>query len=87
MSPRQPLPDAKRHPLVGRLDPAVAPLVCPLHDHAVAQGRSGYIDPVSDRWVFTAAYLWERAECCANDCRHCPYTHGPRYDANGVPGV
>jgi len=84
MTPRKAIPEAKRHPLIGRVDALVAPIICPLHAEAMASARSGYIDPFTDRWVFTAAYLWERAECCDNMCRHCPYATGARFDADGT---
>ena len=83
MSQRRPLPDTKRHPLVARVDERIAPAICGVHDAALTAGHSGYIDPLTTRWVFTAGYLWERANCCNNDCRHCPYATGPRYQADG----
>jgi hypothetical protein len=43
------------------------------HDDAVAGGEDGYIDPRTGHWVFTAAYLAARGECCGSGCRHCPY--------------
>ena len=43
------------------------------HDRAVAAGEPGYVDPVSGFFVFTAAELAARSECCGSGCRHCPY--------------
>lgn len=79
----QPLPDARRHPLTSRVDAHYAPVVCPLHDEAVTRQHDGYLDPVTGRFVFTAAYLWERGTCCNTGCRHCPYSAGPRYNRDG----
>jgi hypothetical protein len=42
------------------------------HREALERGESGYLDPLSGYFVFTAAYLAGRA-CCDNGCRHCPY--------------
>lgn len=33
-----------------------------------------YMDPKTGFMVFTASYLLNRGYCCANACRHCPYT-------------
>lgn len=43
------------------------------HATAMASGDDGYIDPSSDLFVFTAAWLAERSSCCDTGCRHCPY--------------
>jgi hypothetical protein len=43
------------------------------HDRAVAAGEPGYADPVTGFFVFTAAELAARGECCGSGCRHCPY--------------
>ena len=43
------------------------------HDRAVAAGEAGYVDPVTGYFVFTAAELLARGECCGSGCRHCPY--------------
>lgn len=42
----------------------------------LVEGRDYYIE--NGRWVFTAFYHESRGYCCANRCRHCPYTpqHG-----------
>jgi hypothetical protein len=40
-----------------------------------------YLD--GDRVVFTALFLIQRGECCANGCKHCPYTK-PRKKGNNV---
>jgi len=42
------------------------------HHDAMERGDSGYLDPVSGYFVFTAAYLAAR-DCCDCGCRHCPY--------------
>jgi hypothetical protein len=42
------------------------------HDRAVAQGEPGYLDPATGFFVFTAAELAARGECCGSGCRHCP---------------
>jgi uncharacterized protein DUF5522 len=42
------------------------------HREALERDESGYLDPLSGDFVFTAAYLAGR-ECCDNGCRHCPY--------------
>jgi hypothetical protein len=44
------------------------------HDAAVAAGEPGYVDPDTGYFVFTAAALAERGECCGSGCRHCPYS-------------
>jgi hypothetical protein len=43
--------------------------------HAAAEvaGEAGYLDPESGLFVFTAAFLTERGNCCDSGCRHCPY--------------
>jgi hypothetical protein len=43
------------------------------HDAAVEAGQPGYVDPDTGFFVFTAAALAERGECCGSGCRHCPY--------------
>ncbi|MSV43466.1 MAG: hypothetical protein F2911_08350 [Actinobacteria bacterium] len=43
------------------------------HDAALKQGDTGYLDPATGWWVFSAAYLAAREACCGNGCRHCPY--------------
>jgi Family of unknown function (DUF5522) len=43
------------------------------HDRAVAAGEPGYLDPATGFFVFTAAELAARGECCGSGCRHCPY--------------
>jgi hypothetical protein len=43
------------------------------HDAAVAAGEPGYLDPETGYFVFTAAALAARGECCESGCRHCPY--------------
>jgi hypothetical protein len=43
------------------------------HDAAVAAGEPGYLDPETGFFVFTAAALAAKGECCESGCRHCPY--------------
>jgi hypothetical protein len=43
------------------------------HEAAIERGEAGYIDPTSGLFVMTAQYLLERAFCCDQGCRHCPY--------------
>ena len=43
------------------------------HDRAVAAGEPWYLDPETGFFVFTAAELAARGECCGSGCRHCPY--------------
>jgi len=43
------------------------------HDAAVAAGESGYVDPSTRSWVFTAPALAATGRCCTNGCRHCPW--------------
>jgi hypothetical protein len=43
------------------------------HRAAIAMGAPGYEDPVTGYFVFTAAELVARGECCDSGCRHCPY--------------
>lgn len=43
------------------------------HGQAVAEGRSGYLDPSTGLFVMTAANLAAVGLCCDRGCRHCPY--------------
>ena len=52
------------------------------HDRAVAAGEPGYLDPASGAFVFTAASLAARGECCGSGCRHCPYPIGAKNGRN-----
>lgn len=79
-----PLPNALRNPLASRVDAAYAPVVCAAHDEALTRQSDGYLDPLSGRFVFTAAYLWERGTCCNTGCRHCPYAKGTRYTSDST---
>jgi Family of unknown function (DUF5522) len=63
--------DAGRHP--ERLPVARRAEVLERHRAAVAAGEPGYADPETGLFVFTAAYHRARGDCCASDCRHCPY--------------
>jgi len=51
------------------------------HRAARLSGESGYLDPETGLWVFTAVHLAERP-CCDNGCRHCPYVWAAE---GGVP--
>ena len=67
--------DGLRVPLESRLAPShprYAEIIA-AHDAALEHGEDGYVDPVSGWWVFSAAHLLDRGDCCANGCRHCPY--------------
>jgi hypothetical protein len=43
------------------------------HDQAVARHAPGYIDLCTGLYVLTSQYLADRASCCEQGCRHCPY--------------
>lgn len=43
------------------------------HAAALAAGESGYEDPSTGLFVFTAQALIDQGECCGSTCRHCPY--------------
>lgn len=43
------------------------------HRQAIRRGDPGYPDPTTGLFVMTARYLWERAYCCEQGCRHCPF--------------
>lgn len=66
-NPRQPHPS--------RLDPAnpAFSAIMAAHDAAVAEGKPGYLDPVTGLFVMTAEHHVRRGKCCHNGCRHCPY--------------
>lgn len=42
------------------------------HGEAVRHNKSGYVDPATGRFVFTAISLAQRP-CCGSRCRHCPW--------------
>ena len=44
-----------------------------MNDLYIANGESGYVDPATGLFVFTAAFLADRGTCCGSGCRHCPY--------------
>jgi hypothetical protein len=74
-SPSGPLPDELRNPAPARL-PAEAPgyrAICSAHEAAMARGDAVYRDPFTGLYAMTAAYLWDRGECCQSGCRHCPW--------------
>lgn len=43
--------------------------------HAAANdaGHDGYVDSQSGLFVMTAGFHERRGNCCASQCRHCPY--------------
>lgn len=43
------------------------------HEAAMTLGVSGYEDPATGYFVFTAAFLAARRRCCETGCRHCPF--------------
>lgn len=73
--PRDPLPQDRRTPHPERLDPARGDhaAIVASHEAALEAGQDGYLDPATGNFVFTAAFLWERGDCCESGCRHCPY--------------
>lgn len=77
---RGPLPIARRAPLITRLAPEhpTYAAIMAAHEHAMDQGRPGYLDPATGYFVFTAAEHWARGTCCSSGCRHCPYAAGAR---------
>lgn len=80
----EPLPPELVRPHRARLDPRHpdAPTIEAVHARAVADGADGYIDPTSGMFCFTAAYHWDKGECCDLGCRHCPWL-----DADGRLGA
>jgi hypothetical protein len=46
-----------------------------LHDEACAAGQEYYVDPSTNRMVFTRVYHAAKGYCCDSGCRHCPYKH------------
>lgn len=53
------------------------PEILARHAAAMADGAAGYLDPDTGLFVLTAAWLADRAACCDNGCRHCPYVADP----------
>ena len=43
-----------------------------LHNQAIKENKSYYIDPATGSRVYTSIDLNKR-KCCGNGCRHCPY--------------
>ena len=62
-------------PAVDRLDPARGDYeqILEQHEIAMSEDRTGYFDPSTGAWVFTALAHANRGYCCGNGCRHCPY--------------
>jgi hypothetical protein len=46
------------------------------HAAALAEQRTGYLDPQTGLFVLTARFLAARGTCCGRGCRHCPYIDG-----------
>ena len=44
-----------------------------IHQLAILNKQSTYIDPATDFTVFTELAHLKRGKCCGNQCRHCPY--------------
>jgi hypothetical protein len=86
---RRPLPRERRLPLTRRLSPEhpAYRAIIAAHEQAMRLGQPGYLDPASGYFVFTAAEHWERGNCCASGCRHCPYAAGPREEGGAVLGA
>jgi hypothetical protein len=80
------LPSDRLLPLTSRLSPRHGAYahVLAAHHRALHDGAPGYLDPLSGLFVFTAQELWDRGACCHSECRHCPFTSGPRGPA-GLP--
>ena len=55
------------------------------HRAALADGETGYLDPVSGLFVLTAGFLAGRGTCCGRGCRHCPYLDDPVGEESGKP--
>src|SRR6478735_3286815 len=71
----QPSDRALDQPHPSRLDPSAPSYarILDAHRAALAAGDSGYEDPVTGLFVFTAQALIDQGECCDSGCRHCPY--------------
>jgi hypothetical protein len=69
------LPEGRIDPAPHRLSPAHPAFarIVETHRRAVAAGESGYRDPLTGLYVFTALALWGRGVCCETGCRHCPF--------------
>jgi len=61
------------HPSRLALDAPLRDAILALHESAVRAGAQGYPDPATGLFVLTAQTHIERARCCGNGCRHCPY--------------
>lgn len=88
MSAARPTPEPwralgeRRRPLTDRFapdDPGFDAAIL-AHEAALRAGEPGYLDPTTGAFVFTAAYLAARGECCGSGCRHCPFGAGERVD-------
>jgi hypothetical protein len=72
-SPRAPRPLTEPHPTRLPLDHPARDRILAAHAEALDAGDAGYADPVTELFVFTAAYLADRGTCCGSGCRHCPF--------------
>jgi len=50
----------------------------------MARGETGYFDPETGLFVFTALQHLARGYCCGSGCRHCPYDHANVPDPTAV---
>lgn len=76
------LPPSRRRPLIDRLPAGTQEraAIVDAHEEALDRGRAGYTDPRTGLFVMTAAYLWDRGDCCDSGCRHCPFADGARLE-------
>lgn len=65
----------------GNGDPRIPPAVQAAHDAASAAQKGIYLDPRNGRAVMTAWQLEQQPGCCANGCRHCPYSRADQAKA------
>lgn len=71
--PLAPRPLTEPHP--SRLSPTHPDRaeILAAHGTALAEQRTGYLDPRTGLFVLTARFLAARGSCCGRGCRHCPY--------------
>ena len=71
--PLAPRPPSEPHPSRLAADDPDRAEILTAHARALAAGEPGYLDPHTDLFVLTAAFLSARGTCCGRGCRHCPY--------------